>query len=1160
MKKLMFVLVLINFCHTSFGMVYPVGNPSIKPTANFNSGNGYVVTQEFNNSSGHTGVDLANNASGGDVRSIAAGVVTYIQNSQTTSGWGTMLRIRHQLLDGTTYYSQYAHLMYDSIGVTENTLVNEGQLIGRVGNTGFSTGAHLHFEVKKDAMDTNGCGYLPSINCPNDLMDNYYNPLEFISQSGSSDIVGRYPDGSIHIYILNCYNEAGGEEEIGWPTDNNEGGIYVHEWYSVDGTQWITIQDFKNAAGEHVAIIVNGSEAFVLKGAIRWTYMRHNDPVKYFGPPTMDEAWCRWYPWVNGQFNYSQPMETIYRYQEFQNGRILFWNQGSEAYLYDIPRGGGGFEPALLFDGPLVLEGQSVSSSQVVLEWTGGEMADYYSVLRDGIEVGVTVLPEFSEVHLSAGTTYRYQVLAFSNTTGEIDSSNEIVVIMPGTVGSFLLTGVAESSDAIYLEWQNTAHQTQFYWIYRNGAKIAETTSSSYSDFPLQSDTAYWYQIAAVTLSEITLGVSNEITVATDHQELPPNDTNPIPTRVVLHVDRNVWEFRSDGFLLATVYDQYENEMFDETVVYLSTNHQVVVVDPDDGYAYANSLGQAEVWAEVQSMRNVKSDRISITVIEPTAEEDPEPGEFPSAIPVLGQPIEIVSSSPYLVNQLFTWRVTLHNTTNQTASFYGPAVMFYDSYGRVVFASSYMSAPKTLLPGAEIAEALTAQFPSEPGRYYLRAHIKEIGADDWSVVDESFDDIETSLWFNVITQQDLRAELEFFSSGIHTQELQHGDPLLVQVSVINSGDISITSSFRIEMSIPGIGSRHLTVQSLGQGLPFSHTFDFGQAQAGQYAVTASIDTANTVAEYNENNNTMTQVVLVSQPSQEEQEEEDDTKPPEDPCASASPSLSPIVIPAMGDSRGVLQVRVNGICDYGNYRVAVWSNVNVGSLDVEAWQHWIWVSKPSASNPFVTIGDNGIAEIITVQDGAEGRDRLARAFFVALVPVGAIVPIEDGNQPQRTVQPSVESAVATLFVERQNEDSDNCSDEIPVITLTRVSGLGDSAGLLELMISGVCEPASYQIAVWANVNVGSLDVQEWEHWIWVSKPTAQQPLVVIGQEGAVAINTVQDGQTGRDRLARAYFVALVPVGSSVPAEDGNQPQRQAQPEVPSAVATLLIERN
>jgi murein DD-endopeptidase MepM/ murein hydrolase activator NlpD len=78
--------------------------------------------------------------SGTLVRAAGRGCVSFA--GYTTGGYGNLVIIAHRL--GMT--SMYAHL--SRIGVRPGTCVVAGTPIGRVGSTGFSTGPHLHFELR----------------------------------------------------------------------------------------------------------------------------------------------------------------------------------------------------------------------------------------------------------------------------------------------------------------------------------------------------------------------------------------------------------------------------------------------------------------------------------------------------------------------------------------------------------------------------------------------------------------------------------------------------------------------------------------------------------------------------------------------------------------------------------------------------------------------------------------------------------------------------------------------------------------------------------------------------------------------------------------------------------------------------------------------------
>ncbi|MEX2161725.1 MAG: peptidoglycan DD-metalloendopeptidase family protein [Anaerolineales bacterium] len=86
----------------------------------------------------HSGIDIAG-AEGTAVYAVDGGVVVYA--GWSNSGYGNLLVIDH----GTGWQSAYAHM--NSVAVTCGQNVSQGGLVGTIGNTGNSSGAHLHFEL-----------------------------------------------------------------------------------------------------------------------------------------------------------------------------------------------------------------------------------------------------------------------------------------------------------------------------------------------------------------------------------------------------------------------------------------------------------------------------------------------------------------------------------------------------------------------------------------------------------------------------------------------------------------------------------------------------------------------------------------------------------------------------------------------------------------------------------------------------------------------------------------------------------------------------------------------------------------------------------------------------------------------------------------------------
>lgn len=86
----------------------------------------------------HRGIDIAA-PTGTPVGAARSGTVTFA--GWSTQGYGNLVRIRHT--DGSEAW--YGH--FSSIAVSVGQYVTQGNLIGRVGSTGLSTGPHLHFEI-----------------------------------------------------------------------------------------------------------------------------------------------------------------------------------------------------------------------------------------------------------------------------------------------------------------------------------------------------------------------------------------------------------------------------------------------------------------------------------------------------------------------------------------------------------------------------------------------------------------------------------------------------------------------------------------------------------------------------------------------------------------------------------------------------------------------------------------------------------------------------------------------------------------------------------------------------------------------------------------------------------------------------------------------------
>ncbi|MDD7470907.1 MAG: peptidoglycan DD-metalloendopeptidase family protein [Oscillospiraceae bacterium] len=105
----------------------------------------YQITSQFGYRSlgYHHGIDISGaGASGSLVVAGASGTVT--EAGWSTTGYGNYVIIDH----GNGVETLYGHMLDNSISVSKGDTVYKGQAIGRVGDTGYSFGAHLHFEVR----------------------------------------------------------------------------------------------------------------------------------------------------------------------------------------------------------------------------------------------------------------------------------------------------------------------------------------------------------------------------------------------------------------------------------------------------------------------------------------------------------------------------------------------------------------------------------------------------------------------------------------------------------------------------------------------------------------------------------------------------------------------------------------------------------------------------------------------------------------------------------------------------------------------------------------------------------------------------------------------------------------------------------------------------
>ena len=148
--------------------------PAIQPIPNKNlrriaSGFGYRVDPIYKTRKMHKGIDFTA-PKGTKIYATGDGVIQKVEHARW--GYGTHIVISH----GYSYTTLYGHM--SRAMVKKGQKVKRGQLIGLVGSTGKSTGAHLHYEVRKNGTAVNPVGFFY-----NDLSSEQYEEILKLSSN-----------------------------------------------------------------------------------------------------------------------------------------------------------------------------------------------------------------------------------------------------------------------------------------------------------------------------------------------------------------------------------------------------------------------------------------------------------------------------------------------------------------------------------------------------------------------------------------------------------------------------------------------------------------------------------------------------------------------------------------------------------------------------------------------------------------------------------------------------------------------------------------------------------------------------------------------------------------------------------------------------------------
>jgi murein DD-endopeptidase MepM/ murein hydrolase activator NlpD len=136
----------------------------------------------------HKGIDIANRQ-GTPIYAAKSGTVTRADN-RDARGYGNLIIIDH----GGNLSSAYAHLSQFNVGIGQT--VSAGQVIGLMGNTGRSSGPHLHFEIRLNDNPVNPENYIPALKRGRTETSDQVSQSTMVNDSNVIDSYARLTPGS----------------------------------------------------------------------------------------------------------------------------------------------------------------------------------------------------------------------------------------------------------------------------------------------------------------------------------------------------------------------------------------------------------------------------------------------------------------------------------------------------------------------------------------------------------------------------------------------------------------------------------------------------------------------------------------------------------------------------------------------------------------------------------------------------------------------------------------------------------------------------------------------------------------------------------------------------------------------------------------------------
>jgi chitodextrinase len=207
---------------------------------------------------------------------------------------------------------------------------------------------------------------------------------------------------------------------------------------------------------------------------------------------------------------------------------------------------------------PTGLAGTATISTTANLTWTaatdtGGSGLAGYKIYRAGVQIGTSASTTYSDTTTAGTTTYSYTVAAYDHAGNTSAQSAAFPITTPDTIAPPVpggLTASAPASGTVNLAWTGVTDTggsgLAGYKIYRGGAQVGTSATTSFSDTTTLGTTSYTYTVAAYDNAANTSAQSTGATVTTPDTIPPSAPTGLIATVISANQINLSWNPSTD--------------------------------------------------------------------------------------------------------------------------------------------------------------------------------------------------------------------------------------------------------------------------------------------------------------------------------------------------------------------------------------------------------------------------------------------------------------------------------------------------------------------------------------------------------------------------------------------------------------------------------------